>query len=219
VTRAPRHFLAVAGVLALAVSASPARADVGDSESNYTPEPSTRRSDFTMGLHVGGAIGNVDGYPNEAAKLDVPEFEQSTGAGLGGGAALWVGLTPRDYFTFGLGLNRLELDGNGVKSIGTEFGVHIEVYPAFYQGGALEDLGVFLEAGAGPRTVVDSAGETVADGGFMSFVGMGAFWEPLRLGSHFNFGPFVEYTRQFSWTLTSNIVVIGARTTFFSGPG
>jgi hypothetical protein len=202
----------------MALVASPAFADVGDWQSNYEPEPSSRRDGLTIGAHFGAALGNAAGYPNEVAKLGRPEFEANTGFGAGAGGALWLGLSPRDFFTFGVGLNQLHLAGDGYESVGTAVMVHIEVFPAFYQGRFFEDLGVFIEAGAGPRSIT-SGGEEAAYGGFMSFIGAGAFWEGLRLGEHFSAGPVLQYTHQFSLTLDSHIALVGARFTYGSGPG
>jgi hypothetical protein len=212
------RFLPVLGALCASAIPRPAHADVGDSDAQYLPERSSRRDGFTAGFHLGGALGGVSGYPNEVAKIDNPAYEQNTGFGGGMGGALWLGLTPRDFFTFGLGLNQLAVAGNGVRSTGTAFMVHAEVFPAFYEGRFYEDLGLFLEAGAGPRNVQDDSNDVVADGGFMSFVGMGAFWEGLRLGDHFSLGPVVEYTHQFSLTLTSNVALVGLRFSYTGGP-
>ena len=77
----------------------------------------------------------------------------------GGGGALWIGLTPRDFFTFGLGLNQLGITGNGVTARGSAFMAHVEVFPAFYEGRFYEDLGLFMEAGAGPGEILDENDE------------------------------------------------------------
>lgn len=206
--------------LALAVlgHASAVRADVGDWKSNYVPDTSSRREGLAFGLHLGAAVGDVTGYPNEVAKIDVPRFESSTGIGAGPGAALWIGLSPRDFFTFGLGYGQFNVSGNGVSSKGELFLVHMEAFPLFYRGSFYEDLGLFLEGGAGPRTIVDDSGDTTADGGFMSFIGVGTFWEGLRMGTHFSAGPVVQYTHQFSQPLRSHIALVGLRLSYTAAP-
>jgi hypothetical protein len=213
-----RRLLSLAVFVLALMDARPGHADVGDAEGNYTPEPSTRRDGLSLGLHLGSALGAVSGYPNEVARIGRPEFEQNTGLGAGPGGAFWVGLSPRDFFTFGLGYSQLGVTGNQVRSVGSAFLVHIEVFPAFYEGRIFEDLGFFVEGGAGPRIVEDEAAEVVADGGFTSFVGAGAFWEGLRLGSHVSVGPVVQYTHQFSLTLTSHVALVGVRLSYTGGP-
>jgi hypothetical protein len=214
--RSPR-FAALTLAAAFGSVAPHALADVGDSDADYVPEPATRRADFTIGTHIGAAFGRAVGYPNKVEKIDNPRYEANTGLGAGFGGALWIGAALRDWFTFGVGLGQTSVDGSSLTSSGTYFLAHIEGFPLFYQDPFFQDLGVYAEFGAGGRDVNDGS-DAVGEGGVMSFVGAGVFWEPLRLGSNFSAGPMLEVTHMFSQSLTSTIGLAGLRLAYYSGP-
>lgn len=193
-------------------------ADVGDWNADYEPPPAVRRSDFMAALHLVGVVGEASGFPNKAAQIGDPEFEAQTGFSWGGGGALWVGVAPRDWFTFAVGLNLTSLHSSSLSAPGTFFGVQVQAFPLFDQGVDLQDLGAFAEFGAGTRNI-ERDNKTVAEGGFLSVVGFGASYERLRLGNHVSAGPVIEYMHEFSLTLTSNIVLGGVRAVFYGGPG
>jgi hypothetical protein len=212
----PSVTAALALLAALGTLSASAHADVDEHKADYVPEPAARREGFTMGTHLGASFGSAVGYPNEVAKVDNPEFEANTGVGGGFGGALWLGATLRDWFTFGVGLGQTSISGGSLTSSGTYFLAHIEGFPLFYQDPFFQDFGVFAEFGAGGRDVSDGD-EAVGEGGTMSFVGGGVFWEPIRLGQ-FSMGPVLEVTHMFSQSLTSTIGIGGLRVSFYGGP-
>jgi hypothetical protein len=218
------HKALLPAIVGLLLLPSPALAmphfDGGDAwESNYDPGKAQRRSEFAMGFLLGGAAGNVSGYPNEILKIDDPKYEANTGFGGGLSGGLWVGGALRDWLVFGVGLSLGTVAGNGYRSSGTSFVFHIESYPLFPQGGAWQDLGLLAEFGAGGRTITRGATTSAAEGGLMSVATFGVVYEALRLGSHVSAGPLVQVTYQGSQSLTATFATIGLRASFYGGPG
>jgi hypothetical protein len=212
--------LLLTSVLVIPLFARAALADVGDSESNYDPGRALRRSGFAMGALLGGAAGTVSGFPNDLAKIGLPQYEAKTGFGAGAGGGMWVGGALRDWFVFGVGLSTASISGQGYRSSGTAFVLHVEGYPLFQSGGAFHDLGIVTEFGAGGRTIVLSKdGSQAASGGSLSVATLGVVYEPIRLGPHFSGGPLVEVTHQFSSSLTATAGILGLRFSFYGGSG
>src|SRR5690606_31078769 len=98
---------------------------------NYKRPKPERRAGFHVGVQAGWGLGVAQAYPNEAAKIGDPTFEQSTGAGLGNEFSLWLGAALRDWLTFGFGLSIESVRGNGL--MGTNVGpiFKVETFP-FY---------------------------------------------------------------------------------------
>jgi hypothetical protein len=228
---------AVLTVAAAALTARPVLAEIsqrgGDQwEAGYDPGKQKRRSDFTAGLAVGPiAFGSASGYPNEIAKIDDPRYKADTGFGGGSAASIWLGVAFRDWFVLGLGTHFYTIQstscpvivtqGNSpaecVAAFGGAFVLHIEAYPFFYQSPVLQNLGVFTEIGAGGRNV--QRGTTViAEGGFVSLVSLGVVYEPLRLGDHLSFGPYVQGSHEFSGTIRADQLIFGFRGVYYGGP-
>lgn len=175
-----------------------------------------RRSGFAVGVEGGLALGTADGYPNDAVKLNDPRYEADTGIAAGPVGRAWLGGTIRDWFSFGLGLETLELHGNGLTASGMGFILRPELYPLWSLGGAYRDLGAFANFGMGwMKTREGSA--VVADGGSLGLVGFGLFHETIRW-HHFGIGPTVGCSLYFSETLTSTFAQLGLRVAFTSGP-
>jgi hypothetical protein len=212
------RLLSAALMAGLLFSAGPARADTAEWESSYDPGKQLRRSDFAMGLLLGGAVGDVSGYPNEILKIDDPRYRASTGVGGGPAGGVWIGGALRDWIVVGVGVDTASVSGNGYKSGASYFVFHLEGYPLFPQGGVFQDLGLLAEFGVGSRSI-KAGSESAADGGLMSIASIGVVYEPLRLGSHLNFGPQIQYTFQGSQSLTANFATIGLRASFYGGPG
>lgn len=175
-----------------------------------------RRSGFAMGAELGAAIGNADGYPKDAVKLNDPRFEADTGVALGAIGRIWAGGAIRDWFSFGLGYEMLSLRGNGHNAGGGAFILRPELYPLWSLGGAYRDLGVHADFGIAWLKMKDGS-EKVADGGALGRVGLGVFHETLRW-KHLGLGPTVGISHYFSETLTATVVEIGARVSFTAGP-
>jgi hypothetical protein len=217
----PASFCALLGFVLLARPAGAIEhPDTDDAwQTNYDPGKALRRSDFAMGLLVGGAAGNVLGYPNELLKIGDPKYEANTGFGVGPSGGLWLGGALRDWLVLGIGLSIGTVGGNGYSSSGQAFIFHIETYPLFGQGKIWQDLGLLAEFGAGGRNIVKGATTTAAEGGLMSLATFGVVYEPIRLGAHLSAGPLVEFTYQGSQSVTAAFATIGFRASFYGGPG
>jgi hypothetical protein len=66
-------------------------------------------------------------------------------------------------------------------------------------------------------TIVDEDDEERADGGSLSWVAFGGFYEWFR-GSGFGLGPSVEYNLMFSQTLTYHGAQLAFRAAYYTGP-
>jgi hypothetical protein len=203
-------------LLAASLVASP-----GALANDYTDEPfetpaPERRFGLSLGVSGGVALSSVSGFPDEASKIGVAEFEASTGLVPTSGGALWIGGSPTDWLSLGIGMVGASSSGNGLSGSGGTVQVRIEAFPLFYRGGTWQDLGVLLAFGTGGYELKRGA-ETVGLGSGTSSVGVGAFYEPIRLWQ-VSMGPQLEYSLQFSDALTSHLLILGWRTAFYSGP-
>jgi hypothetical protein len=178
--------------------------------------PALRRSGFLLGISSGLALGSASGYPNDVAKIDLPEFEASTGLGVSGGGALWIGGSLADWFNVAVGFQSVSFKGNGLDAAGGNIYMRLEAFPLFYRGGAWQDLGLAFTAGTG-SIEVERDGETVAEGEAASAVGFGAFFEPFRFWQ-LSTGPDITYTHQFSRSMSAHLLVVGWRLAFYGGP-
>jgi hypothetical protein len=175
-----------------------------------------RRGNFAMGADFGLGLGNVDGYPNDAVKLDDPRYESDTGFALGPIGKFWLGGTIRDWFTFAIGVERLSLHGNGLDAKGSAYFLRTEFFPLYWRGGRYRDLGVYGDFGLG--TLRNYEGDKVrASGGSLGHVGVGVFHETVRFG-RFTLGPTIGYSTYFSETLKGHIGQLGLRMSFNSAP-
>ena len=176
------------------------------------------RSGFVAGLGVASEAGNAVGYPNQAGKIDDPNYRATTKLGLGGAAELWIGGAIQDWFTFGLGYGRGQMTGNALRASSTVYLFRIETYPFFYSGTFGRDFGLQADFGIGTVTINNQEAEQeMADGGAMSVVGLGAAYEWLHFGS-FAAGPTLQYRHRFSESLAAHTVALGMRLVYRSGP-
>lgn len=159
----------------------------------------------------------ASGFPNEADKIDNPQYEQSTGANLGTDGSLWLGGALRDWFVIGFGLSKVSGQSGDKQLTSTSFITHLELYPLFSQGGAFRDLAVFGDFGAGGARIV-SNDQNIANGGMVSTLGGGIVFEALRWGG-FAAGPSVQYLHQYSPSLQSHFVGAGFRVAFYANGG
>lgn len=226
-----RHgIMTVANRVALAVCcsciffASPLRAAApgsgatfDEAKVNYDPGPTLRRGGFYMGFQQALGVGSYTGYPLEVAALNDPSQKQTTGPGLATQFSLWLGASVRDYFSFGLGASLLSANGAQVGG-GLAMLVRLEAYPLFYQGRFFQDLGLSFEGGLSMGAILEredgKPGDVVADGGAMSTLGAGVFWEPLRFW-HFSAGPSCNYLYAFSQTMHVHQGTLGFRFVFY----
>jgi hypothetical protein len=180
------------------------------------PTPAVRRSGFTAGLSGGVSMGRAYGYPNEAEKIDRREFLANTKFGLSTGSTLWLGGALTDWFTVGIGMLGTGVRGNGLVATGGAFVFHLETFPFFYAGKAGQNLGLLANFGAGSVAILRKEASK-ANGGNMSCVGLGAFYEPLRFW-RFSAGPSLEGTYMFSPSLRSLTMTAAMRLVFYGGP-
>ena len=203
---------------AAAASASAQAPPAAPAEPAGTPPPAAavRREGFSFGIAGGLLTSSARGYPNDVAKIDVPGFEAHTGLGIATGGAVWIGGALADWLNVGVGVIGGGFERNGVRGSGGVFNVRTEIFPLFYRGGHFQDLGVLLTAGTGSYTI-RRGNEKLAEGGGTSAVGLGAFYEPWRLWQ-LSFGPQLEYSHQFSDSMSAHTLVVGMRAVFYGGP-
>lgn len=188
-----------------------------ESNVNYDPGPAQRRGGFMIGISQHMGYGVYRGYPLEVSALNDPDELQTTGPAFASQINVWLGAALRDFFAFGVGVTTMGAQG---KQIGGTFGflIHLEAYPLFYKGGFYQDFGLTFDGGLAASVILEredgKAGDTVAEGGSMSTLGFGAFWEPLRFW-HFSAGPAVNYVYGFSQTMRAHQGTLGFRFVFY----
>ena len=188
----------------------------GDWDGGFNGPKATRRSDVMLELRLAPALGWSRGYPNEASKLDDPAYLSNTHAALGSNYGFWIGGALRDWFSFALGAEMVGLKRNTLSASGTEFTLRTEIYPAWSLGCAWRDLGIAFDFGIGSMKM-DRNGSPSADGGAVGVAGFEVFHESLR-GGGFGLGPALGYQQIFSQSLTANVIYLGLRTAFYTGP-
>lgn len=204
--------LALSAVLG---SAGFARAAESDWDGAYDLK-AERRSDFMLGGSFGGLAATSYGYPNQAGKIDNPAWVADTGVGVGMQWSAWLGGALRDWFSFGLGLTSLSYSANGLDATATGFILRVEAFPLWASGGPWRDAGMYANFGIGGMKL-ERDGETAADGGAISILALGAFYEPLRFGS-FSIGPSLEFDHYFSRTIRLYGASASARVVLYTGP-
>ncbi|MDX2055261.1 MAG: hypothetical protein SFV15_22855 [Polyangiaceae bacterium] len=199
--------------LLVSAAANLANAQEGVDAEDYTPK-TERRGGFMLGFAPAYGIGTTSGYPNEAEKVNRAEFRADTDLAAASYTSVWFGGALRDWFSYGLGGVLVGQKGNQLEASGVAFGVRLEAFPLYQLGGSLRDLGVHGEFGAGALKVEEKDGTKVADGGSLSLIGVGAFYEPWRLWQ-IKLGPSLEYSQMFSQTVRAHFVSLGLRTSFY----
>lgn len=205
------------GALGLCTYTPSLRAADGDATASApTSAPAERRSGLTFGLMGGLLTSSARGYPNDVAKIDVPQYEAHSGLGVSTGGAFWIGGALADWLNVGIGVIGGSSQRGGLRSGGGAFNVRLESFPLFYRGGHYRDLGVLFTAGTGGYTI-ERGKEKLAEGAGASAVGFGVFYEPWRFWQ-LSFGPQLEYNHQFSDSMSAHTFVLGMRTVFYGGP-
>jgi hypothetical protein len=209
------HLRLAAVVLLGVVAVTPrVSADFAESDaSDYEPPPTERRGGFSFGFSLGPGLSSVAGYRNDLNEIGDPAFERTVDA-LGVGGSLWLGGALRDWLNLGVGASFRNAQQDDLVSQNSAFVFRVEGFPLFSLGGRARDIGVFGEFGAGGAEIVDADMEVVADGGILSVIGLGVFYEPWRFW-HFSTGPLLQYTHEFSPSLTSHAVTLGLRTALY----
>jgi hypothetical protein len=211
-----------AGAVTILSWSSPALATApGNSDStyiNYDPPATVRRGGFALGLSMGFGVASVNGFPNKVESLSDPNAEVFTGAAVANSLSLWVGGALRDWFTFGIGARSTAGFASDNFASLPALLFHVEGFPLFFKGGHYQNLGLALDGGLGTGVIfgmdAKPGSDPLASGGSMSFVGLTAFYEPLRFW-HFSAGPGLSYTHSFSQSLQSHDVLLSFRMTFY----
>jgi hypothetical protein len=175
----------------------------------------TRRGGFTLGLSGNYGTGSFSGYRNKLQEIGRPEYQTEVAGNFYSGGSLWLGSAVTDWLTFGFGLTGGSSTDSGNTAAGGALVVHIESFPLFSLGGAYEDFGLLTEFGGGSVRIVDENDDAVAEGGSMSTVNVGVFWQPWQWW-HLSFGPSATYSYMSSPTLSAHTVGLGFRTTFYA---
>ncbi len=210
----PVPFL-VAALLVAGPAAASEEENEWDGDFGYRAEV---RSDLVLGLSAGLALGSASGYPNEAGKIDDPEFEADTGFALGQDYTFWVGGALQDWFAFALGVNSGGIQGDGLYAGSIGFLLRVETYPLFYQAEFWRDFAVFADFGIAMAAIVDVDSEDeMANGGALSLLGLGVAYELWHLGG-FAIGPTLQYRHLFSGSMRQDIGILAVRVSYYTGP-
>ncbi|MBN2194585.1 MAG: hypothetical protein JW751_17340 [Polyangiaceae bacterium] len=178
-----------------------------------------RRSDLAVGVSLGWVVGNTTGTLNETEQLNDDSYRRSTEAAVGGGATVWLGGALRDWFSVGVGAAFAGEAGHGLFVDQEAFHLRFDLYPLYSLGRGFRDLGVAADFGLGLLRGIDQeAHDTAIEGGSLSSIGTGVFWEGLRLSRGCGSGPLLHFWHLDSLAATSNTVLLGFRVTAYSGP-
>ncbi len=207
--------LTLASVLGLVALSGRANAQAVESAEGerYRAPPTERRGGFHLGLSSGAGYGGVIGYPNKLGQIHNPSYRQSVG-GLATATGLWVGGMLRDWLGVGVGASLLSTLEKQQQAATFAFVLHVEAFPAYALGGQWRELGVLAEFGAGGGVVLDDAQREQANGGALSVIGIGAFWEPWKFW-HLSAGPALQYSYRFSESMHAHGVSLGLRLAFY----
>lgn len=171
-----------------------------------------------MGVSTGFGAGTYRGYDLSVDALNDPNGRESTGATMATFSSLWLGGSPRDFLTLGVGFLSVSAQGPDVFGAGGALVAHIEGYPLFALGGIYQDLGLGFSGGIGVINLVDADDrnfqDPLATSGSLSTVSLKAFWEPWRIW-HFSFGPALNYTHGFSQTMIINQATLTFRASLY----
>jgi hypothetical protein len=178
-----------------------------------------RRCGFSMGIVAGGMVGAVEGFPNDAEKIDRDLFFTETGFAGGGQVSSWLGIAITDYFVFGLGghLGGLKSSDHDTSFWGGNF--HIDAFPLYGLGGEWRELGLNLDVGVsiGTTSHVDDPEVGLIESGGSSRVAVGLFYEGFRWWK-LSMGPFATYDQLWSTSAFRPTAWVGWRTAFYVGP-
>lgn len=202
-----------------AAAAPPGGSVGGDNNAvSYSPEPSTRRDGFALGVTSSFGLSQGTGFQNTVASISDPESRQSTGFELGNNFTLWLGGAIRDWLSVGVGVSSTATLTGSPMAANPAFVLHVEGFPLFYRGGTWQDLGIALEGGLGTAVLLDpnkgNDQKPLAEGGAMSTLGVTVFYEPLRFW-HFSAGPSLSYLHSFSQSMNTDHVLLGFRLSLY----
>lgn len=195
------------------------RTAAAEEEPAWQSQPAEHRSGFTAGLALGLGVGSAAGYPNDVRKIGFESYYTETGLALGGGAHLWLGGALADWLNFGVGFAGGSLSTSDTATSGGGILFRVETFPLYAWNGFYRDLGVSIEVGTGGfgTTPADDPDTTLIDSSSASMLGIGAFYEGLRVWQ-LGMGPFASFDYAWSSTLRQPQLFLGWRTAVYSGP-
>lgn len=213
------RLLLAALPVSVALVTVPAHAQVDDWDGGYD-DRNERRSDFALGVSAAFATGTTTGTLNEIEQFNDDAYDRSTGAAAGSDLTVWLGGAIEDWFTVGIGAAVGGFQGNDILVSQQSFHLRFDLYPLYSLGGPARDLGVTTDFGLGILNGVDAddRDEKVIEGGSLSSLGVGVFWEGWRFARRFGAGPLVHYRLLESQSAMSHTVALGLRLTVYSGP-
>jgi hypothetical protein len=211
--------LLVLGTPCFVTSAHAQALDGGDGE-DYSAPKAERRDGFMASLQVEYGFMGVEGYPNKLGQIGSPAYRSYVG-GVGGNLQLVLGGAIRDWLTAGLLVRAASVQGEGdVVGSAAGIGLQLQGFPLWSRGGFGRNLGVTGEFGVGLGSIVDITDpddvDILADGGGMSHLGVGVSYELWKFWL-FSAGPVLNYTHQFSQSLSSHLVTAGMKLTLYTG--
>lgn len=192
--------------------------DGGDGE-NYSAPPPERRNGFMATLQTEYGYMSVEGYPNKLGRIGNPDYRSHIG-GVGSVVSLVLGGALRDWLTAGLVIRTAGVFGED-KIVGgiSGIGMQLQGFPLWARGGAFRDLGIVGEFGVGLGAISDTSdkddAKVLAEGGGMSHLSLGASYEVFKFWL-FSAGPVLNYSHQFSQSMTGHSVTGGIKLTFYS---
>lgn len=188
-----------------------------DAEPAWEFAPAVRRSGFTVGLAGGLLLGSAAGFPNDVKKIGLERYYTETGLAGGSATMIWMGGALTDWLTFGFALGSTALTAGEKELSNTTFMFHVEAFPLFSLGGRWRELGVTIDTGAGTSvTKLDGSDDNLIDGGTISHIGAGLFYEGFRVWK-ISAGPYLY--GDYSWSLSARQpgLLLGVRTVLYTG--
>ncbi|AKT44019.1 uncharacterized protein CMC5_082570 [Chondromyces crocatus] len=163
-------------------------------------------------------LGHSAGFPNDALKIGYERYYTETGVGIGGGGSLWIGAALTDWLVFGLGGSLSAMIAGDHHTSTQGFMFHTDVFPMYWLGGIWRDIGLNLDTGfaISSTTTADSESKLI-DGGGSSRIGVGAFYEGIRLWK-LSMGPwaYIDYT--WSGSVRQPGFYLGLRSALYTKP-
>ncbi len=214
-----RLRLALATLAVLSLFGSSARAE--DEAARALDKPPERRTGIVLGTQIGAGLAGSSGYPNNATKIDNPDYYSASGMMSGTTTTVLILGAVADYLNFGFWFGGGVFKNDDWRSTGGGGGVRVEVFPLYSLVPKLADLGVAGQFGIGTSTLDGRFRPGVSSDGAQSFLGVGVFheWKFARfLGGHFSLGPTLDYNVVTASSIERHSATLGVRLVFYGGP-
>jgi hypothetical protein len=179
------------------------------------------RSGIVLGLQFGWGAAGSSGYPNNASKINDPNYYSASDLLGGSGGTFLVMGALADYVNFGIWFGGGTFESKDWKSTGGGAGLRVDLFPLYVLVPKLRDLAVFGQFGLGSTKLEAKAGGYEPAVGVQSYLGAGVFyeWSLFRmLGGHVSGGPSLEYDAIYSLSAERHSLMVGGRFAFYGGP-